>query len=47
MSDLVAGVKHYLCVRISSNRVEYYPIDPLQPGEVRDLGAIKPLVLTE
>jgi hypothetical protein len=45
--DLMAGVKNYLAPLISSNRVEYYPIEPLRPGEVRDLGAVKPILLTE
>ncbi len=43
--DLMAGVTNYLALIISSNRAEYIPIEPLRPGEVRDLGAVKPIVL--
>jgi hypothetical protein len=46
IGDLMSGVRLYLTFLVSSNRVEYYPVDPLEPGEVRDLGAIKPIVLT-
>lgn len=45
--DLVAGVTNYLAPLISSNRTEYIPIEPLRPGEVRDLGAVKSIVLKE
>ena len=45
--DLMAGVTNYLAPLISSNRTEYIPIDPFRPGEVRDLGAVKPIVLTD
>ena len=37
----------YLTFANSSNRVEYVPIGPLDPGELRDLGVVKPIVLTE
>jgi len=46
VDDLVPGVRNYLSFELSSNRVEYVPIDPLEPGEMRNLGAVKPLVLT-
>ncbi len=44
---IVPGSRNYLVLLNSSNRVEYVPIDPLEPGEVRDLGTVKPIVLTE
>jgi beta-lactamase regulating signal transducer with metallopeptidase domain/protocatechuate 3,4-dioxygenase beta subunit len=44
--DLVPGVTNYLAPLISSNRTEFVSIEPLRPGEVRDLGAVKPIVLT-
>ena len=47
VDDLVPGVRNYLSFELSSNRVEYVPIDPLEPGEVRTLGVVKPIVLTE
>jgi beta-lactamase regulating signal transducer with metallopeptidase domain len=47
LRDLMAGVTNYVSFYVASNRVEYYPIEPLRPGEARDLGAIKPVVLTE
>ena len=48
VSDLMAGVRNYLTFsRLSSKEVQYIAIDPLRPGEVRDLGAIKPIVLAE
>ena len=47
VDDLVPGVRNYLSFELSSNRVEYVPIDPLGPGEMRDLGVVKPIVLTE
>ena len=43
-TGLVPGVKNYLVIENSGNRVEYVPIDPLAPGEVRDLGDVKPTV---
>jgi beta-lactamase regulating signal transducer with metallopeptidase domain len=46
VGDLMAGVKLYLVFLNTGDRVEYIPIDPLQPGEVRDLGLIKPIVRT-
>ncbi len=46
--DLVAGVRHYIAFRLlSSAEVHYVPLEPLRPGEVRDLGAVKPIVLKE
>jgi hypothetical protein len=48
VSGLVAGVRHYIAVwPPSSKEVQYIPVDPLRPGEVRDLGAVKPIVLTD
>jgi hypothetical protein len=47
LRGLVPGVTNYLTFHVSSDRVEYYPVEPLRPGEVRDLGAIKPIVLTD
>jgi hypothetical protein len=46
VGDLMAGVKLYLVFLNTGDRVEYIPIDPLQPGEVRNLGVIKPIVRT-
>ena len=43
--DLMAGVTNYLATLISSNGSELIPIEPLRPGEVRELGAVKPVVL--
>jgi len=47
VAGIVPGARNYLVLLNSSNRVEYLHIEPLQPGEVRDLGAVKPIVLTE
>ncbi len=47
VAGIVPGARNYLVLLNSSNRVEYLPIEPLQPGEVRDLGAVKSVVLTE
>ncbi len=48
LGHLMAGVTNYLTFgALTSNETHYVPIDPLQPGEVRDLGAITPVVLTE
>jgi hypothetical protein len=48
VSDLMAGVRNYLAFwPLTSKEVHYISIDTLQPGEVRDLGAVKPVVLTE
>ena len=48
VSDLMVGAKNYLAFwPLTSNEVHYISIGPLQPGEVRDLGVVKPVVLTE
>jgi beta-lactamase regulating signal transducer with metallopeptidase domain len=48
VSDLMAGARNYLAFwPLTSKEVHYISIDPLQPGEVRDFGAVKPVVLTE
>jgi beta-lactamase regulating signal transducer with metallopeptidase domain len=48
VDDLVAGVRHYIAFDpLSSAEVQYIPVEPLRPGEVRDLGKVKPIVLTD
>jgi hypothetical protein len=46
VDHLVAGVRNYLTFALSSKVVEYISLEPLRPGEFRDLGTIKPIVLT-
>ena len=47
VAGIVPGARHYLVLLNSSNQVEYLPIDPLQPGEVRDLGVVKSILLRD
>ena len=48
VGDLLAGVRNYVAFSpLTSNEIHYIPLDGLKPGEVRDLGTVKPIVLTE
>jgi beta-lactamase regulating signal transducer with metallopeptidase domain len=48
VGDLLAGVKNYVAFwPLTSNEIHYIPVDGLKPGEARDLGSVKPIVLTE
>jgi hypothetical protein len=47
VKGLIPGVKNYLTLDLSSNRAEYVPIDPLEPGQQGELANVKPIVLQE
>jgi hypothetical protein len=48
VGDLVAGVRHYIAFwPLTSNEIHYIPVDGLKPGEARDLGSVKPIMLRE
>ncbi len=48
VGDLVAGVRNYIAFwPPTSKETHYLPVDGLKPGEVRDLGTVNPIVLTD
>jgi hypothetical protein len=48
VGDLMAEVRNYIAFwPPTSKETHYISVDGLKPGEVRDLGTVKPIVLTD